>query len=60
MGGGTTCEISKLKPLYKRSPIVVVPNILRAESLKLFKIFFSNPDNSYWEKSLLAEYTLRQ
>ncbi len=60
MGGGTTCELSKLKPLYQRKPVVVVPNILRAESLKLFKIFFSNPANSYWEKSLLAEYTLRQ
>ena len=60
MGGGTTCELSKLKPLYQRSPIVVVPNILRAESLKLFKVYFSNPDNSYWEKSLLARYTLRQ
>ena len=60
MGGGTACELSRLKPLYQKSSIVVVPNILRAESLKLFQVYFSDPANSYWEKSLLAEYTLRQ
>ena len=58
MGGGTGCELSRLKPLYKNSPVTVVPDIMRADSLKLFKTYFSNPANSYWKQSLLAEYTL--
>ena len=58
MGGGSTCELSRLKPLYKNSPIIVVANVMRKESLKLFKAFFSNPANDYWKDSLLAEYTL--
>jgi tRNA(adenine34) deaminase len=58
MGGGTGCELSGLKPLYKNSPVTVVPGVMRAESLKIFKTYFSNPANSYWKQSLLAEYTL--
>src|SRR5210317_262312 len=58
MGGATGCELSRLKPLYKNSPVTVVPGVMRAESLKLFKTYFSNPANSYWKQSLLAEYTL--
>ena len=58
MGGATGCELSRLKPLYKNSPISVVPGVMRPESLKIFKSYFSNPANSYWEKSLLAEHTL--
>ena len=60
MGGSSTCELSRLKPLYKNSPITVVPDVLRTESLNLFQVYFSNPDNSYWKNSLLAEYTLAQ
>ncbi len=58
MGGGTGCELSRLKPLYKNSPVTVVPGVMRAESLKIFNAYFSNPVNSYWKQSLLAEYTL--
>jgi tRNA(adenine34) deaminase len=58
MGGGTGCELSRLKPLYKNSPVTVVPGVMRAESLKIFKTYFSNSANSYWKQSLLAEYTL--
>jgi len=58
MGGGTGCELSRLKPLYKNSPVTVMPGVMRAESLKIFKTYFSNPANSYWKQSLLAEYTL--
>ncbi len=58
MGGGTGCDLSRLKPLYKNSPVTVVPGVMRAESLKIFKTYFSNPANSYWKQSLLAEYTL--
>jgi tRNA(adenine34) deaminase len=60
MGGGSMCELSRLKPLYKNSPIKVVGNVMRNESLQLFKAFFSSPDNQYWKDSLLAEYTLDQ
>jgi tRNA(adenine34) deaminase len=58
MGGGTGCDLSQLKPLYKNSPATVVPGVMRAESLKIFKKYFSNPANQYWKQSLLAEYTL--
>ena len=58
MGGGTRCDLTKLPPLYKNHQISIVPNILRKESLKLFKTFFQNPENSYWRGSLLARYTL--
>ena len=60
MGGGTNCDLTKLSPLYKNSQISIIPNILRKESLELFKVFFNNPENSYWRGSLLARYTLSQ
>ena len=58
MGGGTGCELSRLKPLYKNSPVTVVPDIMRADSHKLYNTSISTPANSYWKQSLLAEYTL--
>lgn len=58
MGGGTGCDLSRLKPLYQNSPVTVVPGVMRTESLMIFKTYFSNPANSYWEQSLLAGYTL--
>ena len=58
MGGGTRCDLKKLPSLYKNHRISIVPNTLRKESLKLFKAFFQNPENSYWRGSLLARYTL--
>jgi len=60
MGGGLNCDLSKLPPLYANHPLSIVPNILRQNSLELFKAFFNTPENSYWRGSLLAEYTLRQ
>jgi tRNA(adenine34) deaminase len=60
MGGGTSCDISKLAPLYHHRQLAVVTGILRKESLELFKTFFRNPANVYWQGSLLAEYTLKQ
>ena len=60
MGGGSKVALSGLTPLYKNSPITVVPGVLRTESLNLFQAYFSNPNNSYWKNSLLAEYTLAQ
>ena len=60
MGGGLSCDLKRLMPLYTNSRISVVPNILRKESLELFQAFFNNSENSYWQGSLLADYTLRQ
>jgi len=59
MGGGTGCELTRLTPLYRDSSLKVVPGILRAESLQLFKDFFADPANDYLKPSLLAEYTLK-
>lgn len=58
MGGGTGCDLSQLKPLYKNCSVKVVPGIMRTESLKIFKAYFANPANDYWKQSQLAEYTL--
>ena len=58
MGGGLGCDLAMLTPLYKNNRITIVPNILRRESLELFKAFFNDPGNSYWQGSLLARYTL--
>lgn len=58
MGGGTGCELFRLTPLYRDSPVTVVPGVLRAEALNIFKDYFADPTNEYLKKSLLAEYTL--
>jgi len=60
MGGGTGLQLEQLAPLYRQMRVTIVPHILRQESLRLFKSFFTNPDNSYWQDSMLAEYTLAQ
>ena len=60
MGGGTRCDLSKMTPLYKNNGITIVPHIMRQESLTLFKTFFNNLENSYWQNSLLAQYTIQQ
>ena len=62
MGGGTGLQLAHLAPLYRdmEPQITILPHILRQESLELFKAFFSSPENSYWQNSLLAEYTLTQ
>ena len=60
MGGGTGCDLSRLNPLYKNSPVQVVPGVLRTASLGLLKTYFADPANHYLKQSLLAEYTLKQ
>ena len=60
MGGGTACDLNTLPELYRSIDIHIVSNILRNESLELFKKFFSDPKNGYWKGSLLAKYTLQQ
>lgn len=44
--------------LYKNLDIEVTDRVKRDESLALFKAFFSNPFNRYWEGSPLARYTM--
>jgi len=60
MGGGTGCDLSCLNPLYKNSPVKVIPGVSRTASLKMFKTYFADPANHYLRQSLLAEYTLKQ
>ena len=60
MGGGTTIPQSLMPPLYANQTIEIVSGVCRQESLDLFKIFFSNPDNNYLADTDLADYVLKQ
>ncbi|MBF0233080.1 MAG: nucleoside deaminase [Desulfamplus sp.] len=60
MGGGTSCALEVLPPLYQNSRITVVSNVRRSESLNFFARFFSREKNLYWKNSLLEKYTLEQ
>ncbi len=60
MGGGTGCDLEKLNLLYRNRHLLIVRNVLRTKSLELLKAYFSDPGNTYWRGSHLAEYTLSQ
>jgi len=60
MGGGTNLDLNKLTPLYREMSVTITPHILRRESLELFRTFFADQDNTYWQDSPLARYTLEQ
>ena len=60
MGGGTSCDLSSMAPLYKDAKIEVVPGVLREKSLDLFYKFFNKGTNLYWKDSFLEAYTLEQ
>jgi tRNA(adenine34) deaminase len=60
MGGGTGCDLTALHPLYSDNHISIVANIMRNESVSLFKSYFADPGNDYWKGSLLARFTLSQ
>ena len=60
MGGGTGLALKELLPLYSEMSVAIIPHILRQESLELFRIFFADHDNTYWQDSPLARYTLSQ
>jgi len=60
MGGATHCDLNGLPALYRDNPVSIIPGIMRAESLTLFKTFFQAPENAYWRASRLAAYTLAQ
>jgi hypothetical protein len=40
--------------------VAVTSHILRRESLELFRTFFADQNNTYWQDSPLARYTLEQ
>ena len=60
MGGGTSCALESLPPLYRDLRPQIQGGILRAESLSLFKTFFGDSANTYWQGSLLERYTTQQ
>lgn len=60
MGGGTQCDLKLLPPLYREAMVSIVPHVCRNESLRLFKAFFDNPDNTYLADTYLAVYTRDQ
>lgn len=60
MGGGTSLPLDQLPPLYQEMQVTVIPNVLREESLSLFKSFFADPKNTYLQKTFLADYTMTQ
>jgi len=60
MGGGTALALGHLPPLYREMEVTLVPHVLRKESLGLFKRFFADPANDYWQGSYLAAYTMAQ
>ncbi len=60
MGGGTDLQLTDLNPLYRQMQVTIVPHVLRNDCLALFKQFFANPANAYWQESQLAQYTLGQ
>jgi tRNA(adenine34) deaminase len=60
MGGGTGLDLQTLNPLYREMSVEITPYVLRKESLELFKAFFADPNNTYWQDSPLARYTLTQ
>ena len=58
MGGGTSCDLTKLPPLYRNCNISIVSGVMRQKSIKLFKEYFADFTNNYLKGTLLAEYTL--
>lgn len=62
MGGGTALPLAQLAPLYREmaAEVRLVPDVLRQESLALFRRFFADPENAYWQDSMLSRYTLSQ
>lgn len=60
MGGGTTCDLTKLPPLYVNCEIDIISGVLRQKSLDLFYDFFNKESNLYWKDSYLEAYTRDQ
>ncbi len=59
MGGGTFVNVSRKNTPILYKDIEVTKGVLRSESIKLFKTFFSNSKNSYLKETHLSKYTLK-
>jgi tRNA(adenine34) deaminase len=46
--------------LYHDPDLIVIPSVLRKESIRLFKSFFSSPSNRYLKGTPLENYTLNK
>jgi len=57
-GGGTGCDLASLAPLYKNIKPDIIADIMRKESLELFKAYFLNKNNKYLRETFFADYTL--
>ena len=60
MGGATRRDRTHWSALYRDGHVRITPDVLRRQSVRLFKEFFSDPANDYWKESRLARYTLAQ
>ncbi|MBU0676250.1 MAG: nucleoside deaminase [Proteobacteria bacterium] len=60
MGGGTDLDLTALNPLYREMQVEITGGINRHESLELFRRYFSDPANDYWQDSLLARAVLQE
>ena len=60
MGGATRWDRTHWSALYRDGHVRITPDVLRRQSVRLFKEFFSDPANDYWKESRLARYTLAQ
>jgi tRNA(adenine34) deaminase len=60
MGGGTSLDLQHLNPLYRDMNIEITIDVLRQESLELFRTFFEIPENTYWQGSFLEQYVMAQ
>jgi len=46
--------------LYNSAEVEIIGGVLRKESIRLFKSFFSSPKNHYLKNTLLERYTLQE
>ena len=59
MGGCTSCDLTKISPLYASRNTSIISGVLRQESLELFQKYFADSENEYLKDTLLAKYTLK-
>ena len=49
MGGGTSCNMGELSPLYRDQPIMITSGVMRNQSIELFQKFFLDPEKCLLE-----------
>ena len=60
MSGGCSLDLASLPPLYAGMNVTITPGVEREKCLEMFKKFFDDAENEYWNDSLLSQYTLDQ